>query len=103
MNVLAVSIDWYHSLEEMDTIFQKTTSVFNCVSVARNEPRRYGKNGEVLVPYEETDEAEIRRQSTSSQGKGNIKREAVDMEMRMENGKLDGPSEDSSCVDGKSG
>ncbi|KAF2089284.1 sugar transporter STL1 [Saccharata proteae CBS 121410] len=46
----------YRSLEEMDTIFHKTTSVFNVVSVARDEPRRYGKNGELLISYDDTDE-----------------------------------------------
>ncbi|KAF2871573.1 hypothetical protein BDV95DRAFT_594664 [Massariosphaeria phaeospora] len=74
----------YRSLEEMDTIFHKTTSVFDVVSVARNEPRRYGKRGEILINYEETDEAEIRRQSVS--GSGGVKREAVGEEMRLENG-----------------
>ena len=40
----------------MDAIFRKTTSWFDVVSVARNEPRRYGKHGEALVDYEETEE-----------------------------------------------
>lgn len=31
----------YRSLEEMDSIFRKTTSVFNVVKVAKMEPRRY--------------------------------------------------------------
>jgi hypothetical protein len=53
----------------MDTIFRKTTSVFNVVSVARNEPRRYGKNGEVLITYEETEEAVVRRQSATDPGR----------------------------------
>ncbi|KAF2119380.1 sugar transporter STL1 [Lophiotrema nucula] len=76
----------YRSLEEMDTIFHKTTSIFNCVSVARNEPRRYGKNGEILINYEETEEAEIRRQSVA--GQGGVKREAVGEQLRLENGDL---------------
>ncbi|MCJ1259265.1 hypothetical protein MMC24_007101 [Lignoscripta atroalba] len=46
----------YRSLEEMDTIFRKTTNVFNVVKVAREEPRRYGKRGEQLIDYEETEE-----------------------------------------------
>ncbi|KAF2139289.1 uncharacterized protein K452DRAFT_320439 [Aplosporella prunicola CBS 121167] len=53
----------YRSLEEMDTIFHKTTSVFNVVSVARNEPRRYGKNGELLINYEETEEHHMHDES----------------------------------------
>lgn len=91
----------------MDTIFHKTTSIFNCVSVARNEPRRYGKNGEVLINYEETEEAEVRRQSAA--GQGGVKREAVGEEMRLENGALGvnvggkDRSEGSSYVEGKSG
>lgn len=31
----------YRSLEEMDTIFRKTTSIFDVVRVAKQEPRRY--------------------------------------------------------------
>ncbi|KAI1959680.1 hypothetical protein LOZ58_004489 [Ophidiomyces ophidiicola] len=38
----------YRSLEEMDTIFQNTDSVFSVVRVARETPRRYGKHGELL-------------------------------------------------------
>jgi hypothetical protein len=37
----------------MDTIFQKTTSVWDVVRVAKETPRRYGKHGEVLIDYEE--------------------------------------------------
>jgi hypothetical protein len=40
----------------MDSIFQKTKSVFSVVRVAREEPRRYDKNGELLINYEETEE-----------------------------------------------
>jgi hypothetical protein len=80
----------------MDTIFHKTTSVFNCVSVARNEPRRYGKNGEVLIDYEQTDEAEIRRQSAA--GPAGSKREAVGEQLQMENGDARKMSQGSSFV-----
>jgi hypothetical protein len=31
----------YRSLEEMDIIFRKTTSVFNVVKIAKAEPKRY--------------------------------------------------------------
>jgi hypothetical protein len=44
------------SLEEMDSIFRKTTSVFDVVKVARDEPRRYGEHGELLIDYAHTDE-----------------------------------------------
>jgi len=55
----------YRSLEEMDSIFRKTKSWFGAVSTARNEPRRYGKNGELLIDYEQTDEhrEKVRKQS----------------------------------------
>ncbi|KAJ5224517.1 uncharacterized protein N7469_008020 [Penicillium citrinum] len=52
----------YRSLEEMDTIFHKTSSIFSLVSVARNEPHRYGKHGELLVNYQDTEE-HLRRAS----------------------------------------
>lgn len=55
----------YRSLEEMDTIFHNTTSVFNVVRVAKEEPHRYGKNGEVLINYQETEEHQRRRSSVA--------------------------------------
>lgn len=54
----------------MDIIFQKTSSVFNVVSVARNQPHRYGKKGELLVNYQDTEE-HMRRASHVSEKKGN--------------------------------
>ncbi|KAJ5201335.1 uncharacterized protein N7498_005998 [Penicillium cinerascens] len=59
----------YRSLEEMDTIFQNSTSVFNVVSVARNQPHRYGKNGELLINYQDTEE-HLRRASHVSEKHG---------------------------------
>lgn len=50
----------------MDIIFQKTSSVFSLVSVARNQPHRYGKNGELLVNYQDTEE-HLRRASHVSE------------------------------------
>ncbi|EGD99308.1 sugar transporter STL1 [Trichophyton tonsurans CBS 112818] len=50
----------YRSLEEMDSIFRKTKSIFTVVKIARETPRRYGKNGEVLINYDETDEHRAR-------------------------------------------
>ncbi|KAK7529253.1 sugar transporter STL1 [Phyllosticta citribraziliensis] len=46
----------YRSLEEMDTIFQKSNSIFDVVKVARDEPRRYGKNGELLIPVDDAED-----------------------------------------------
>ncbi|KAJ5570004.1 uncharacterized protein N7459_009434 [Penicillium hispanicum] len=59
----------YRSLEEMDTIFLKTTNVFNVVSVARNQPHRFGKNGELLINYQDTAE-HLRRASHVSEKHG---------------------------------
>ena len=56
----------YRSLEEMDTIFRKCRSYFTVVRIARDEPRRYGKKGELLINYEETEE-HARRASVLSQ------------------------------------
>lgn len=56
----------YRSLEEMDNIFVKCKSIFTVVKIAREEPRRYGKNGEVLINYEETDMAQRRRSSVAT-------------------------------------
>src|SRR4029077_16578208 len=49
----------------MDTIFRNTRSIFSVVRVAREQPRRYGKNGELLVEYAVTEER-LRRLSRSS-------------------------------------
>lgn len=50
----------YRSLEEMDGIFHKLEpgwrGVMGAVHQAQVEPRRYGKNGELLIDYSETDE-----------------------------------------------
>jgi sugar porter (SP) family MFS transporter len=49
----------YRSLEEMDHIFHKVTGfqgIFTVVRQAKTEPRWYGKNGELLVDYEKTEE-----------------------------------------------
>lgn len=48
----------YRSLEEMDSIFQKVKGAhgwFSVVEQARVEPRRYGKNGELLITIEEAE------------------------------------------------
>ncbi|KAL9623941.1 MAG: hypothetical protein Q9160_001933 [Pyrenula sp. 1 TL-2023] len=62
----------YRSLEEMDVIFGKVKGLsgwWRVVKVAKETPRRYGKNGEVLINYEETDE-HYRRQSVISEKAG---------------------------------
>ena len=59
------------SLEEMDSVFHKTTSWFNCVKIAANEPYRYDKHGNLLISYDQADDpvAERRRSSVVSQEK----------------------------------
>ena len=55
----------------MDTIFQKTKNIFTVVWTAKHEPRRYGKNGEPLINYEETEE-HLRRASLASQRRASM-------------------------------
>ena len=58
----------YRSLEEMDEIFHKATGYRDAVKVSLDLPHRFGKNGELLIPYEQTELAgEIRRASLASQ------------------------------------
>jgi hypothetical protein len=49
----------------MDEIFRKTTSVFNVVKVARDTPNRYGKSGELLINYLDTEAAAGARRRSS--------------------------------------
>lgn len=58
----------YRSLEEMDSIFRKTNGYFTVVRIARDEPRRYGKKGELLINYEETEEHQRRASAWSGTG-----------------------------------
>ncbi|CAL8577419.1 hypothetical protein XPA_003248 [Xanthoria parietina] len=53
----------YRSLEEMDSIFRKCHSIFTVVKIAKEEPQRYGKKGELLIRYEETEEHRQRQAS----------------------------------------
>ena len=46
-------------------IFNKTTSIFNCVSIAKHEPYRYDKEGNVLIDYADTDEHARRKSSVA--------------------------------------
>ena len=50
----------------MDSIFRRCRSYFTLVKIARDEPRRYGKKGELLINYEETEEHATRRASVLS-------------------------------------
>lgn len=50
----------------MDSIFRKCNSYFTVVKIARDEPRRYGKSGELLISYEETEEHQRRASAWSN-------------------------------------
>jgi hypothetical protein len=82
--------DFVPLLLEMDNIFRKTTHsspskvkpLFDVVKIAKKEPRLYGKHGELLVNYEDTEahlEAERRRSSIVG-GYGNEKPTAQNIE-----------------------
>jgi hypothetical protein len=53
----------------MDEIFHQVRGIrgiFDVVGVAKRQPRRYGKKGELLIAYDETEEArEMQRRRSS--------------------------------------
>ena len=59
----------YRSLEEMDEIFHDVKGfkgAFTVVKVANDKPKRFGKKGELLISYEDTEayrRASVRRSS----------------------------------------
>ena len=53
------------SLEEMDVIFRKSHSIFDTVGIARREPHRYDKHGEVLIKAEELGQDDARLRNAS--------------------------------------
>ncbi|KAI9728259.1 MAG: hypothetical protein M1834_007752 [Cirrosporium novae-zelandiae] len=63
----------YRSLEEMDVIFHKSNT-WNVVRVAREEPHRYDKNGELLIAYEDTEEHRRRVSAISLSSKESSER-----------------------------
>lgn len=61
----------YRSLEEMDEIFHHTTNAFDVVKIANEMPKRYGKKGEILIRYDDTEEyAAAQRRRSSVVGAG---------------------------------
>lgn len=66
----------YRSLEEMDEIFHKTTNFFDVVKIAKEMPHRYGKRGELLVDYADTEEARDTERRRSSITGAEIRRSA---------------------------
>lgn len=64
----------HRSLEEMDEIFEEVHGLrgaFDVVRVSLHKPHRYGKHGELLIRYEDTERArsfgERRRSSIAAQ------------------------------------
>ncbi|KAL0938431.1 sugar transporter stl1 [Colletotrichum truncatum] len=64
----------YRSLEEMDSIFAKVGTswkgALKIVHQAEVEPRRYGKNGELLIHYDDIKEGEGRATTRENRGEG---------------------------------
>lgn len=57
------------SLEEMDEIFHKTTNPFNCVKIAKELPHRFDRRGNLLIDYQDTEEArDVERRRSSVTG-----------------------------------
>lgn len=54
------------SLEEMDGIFAKCNSIFTVVKIAKTQPKRFGKDGELLIEYDRTDMARRRSSATAA-------------------------------------
>lgn len=61
----------------MDEIFHKTTNVFDVVKIARETPRRYGRKGELLVRYEDTEEYADAQRRRSTIGAPERRRSSV--------------------------
>jgi hypothetical protein len=57
------------SLEEMDEIFHRTTNPFDCVQIAKDLPHRFDRKGNLLIDYNDTEEArDIERRRSSVTG-----------------------------------
>lgn len=70
----------YRSLEEMDAIFRKVKGArgwFSVVKAARDEPRRYGKNGELLIDYDTAEEKRAQGHSSFDGQEGTNTNSAV--------------------------
>jgi hypothetical protein len=78
----------YRSLEEMDEIFQGASGAFDVVKIAHEMPHRYGKRGELLIDYEDT-ETGRRRSSVAGAAPGVGRDGVVDREGEKEREKGD--------------
>lgn len=56
----------------MDRIFRKTTTVFNVVTVAREEPHAYGPKGELLYTLEDIEDNSDNIKSAGSDSRGQV-------------------------------
>ena len=54
----------------MDIIFRKSKSIFDTVGIAKREPRRYGKHGELLLKTEQIEDDRLRNASVVSANAG---------------------------------
>ncbi|KAE8144728.1 general substrate transporter [Aspergillus avenaceus] len=62
------------SLEEMDRIFRKTKSVFSLVCTADQEPRMYGRHGELLHTLDDVEDDAVRQASVLSHTHKDVER-----------------------------
>ena len=51
----------------MDEIFHKTAGYLDVVKISKEMPHRYGKNGELLIAYEDSEFGAMRKDSVASQ------------------------------------
>lgn len=87
----------YRSLEEMDEIFHDISGLkgaLTVVKVAHDKPRRFGKNGELLIRYEDTEayrrgSTMRRRSSTAPVPESETKHVQGDGEVTLEEEKKD--------------
>lgn len=74
----------------MDSIFRKCHSWLTVVRIAHEEPRRFGRKGELLINYEETQEHAVRQASVVGGGVagvdgGDLEKEGAGRAERIEN------------------
>ena len=72
----------YRSLEEMDGIFHKVSGLkgaLDVVHVARNEPHRYDKDGELIIAYDDAEKP------SATHGKGSTSDTTADNGMFRNN------------------
>lgn len=73
------------SLEEMDRIFHKTTSIFNVVRTAEQEPHMYGKKGELLLTVDDVEDHAINAVRKTSVSNNKEHREHIEHEKSADN------------------